>query len=171
MSLRPFAEYHLLSTHPGAVVRFASGAACAVLSDDVFEVGRSPQHAVQVSFPTSDFRGWGGRANHRLTWEDDAFWLHHLGHMGVITVDGEPLPLGVRRHALRDGSRVEPSDGLVFELRLRPDLEALWDELLAAGLHRDGRPEVLMDALHERTGLDRPGVELALRHFATRRGG
>ncbi len=170
MSQRPFAEYHLVQGRADLEVDFHDGSTFAVLRGKAVDVGRTPDSDITVRFsPTPDFRGWGGRRNHRLSWTAEAGWqLAHLGHQGNILVDGVELVGHARVVPLRHGSRVMPTEELVFEFRLRPDLEALWSELVGAAFPASGKLEVLHDALLERRELDEAGVAVALRHFRGR---
>lgn len=171
MSPRPFAEYHLVASRADLVIDFHDGRGFAVLDGREFDVGRTTDAQVTVRF-TSDpiaFRGWGGRRNHRLSWSAERGWeIAHLGHQGVIFVDDERLDWRPYVRPLRHGSRVVPTEELVFEFRLRADLEALWDELVGERLPPGAQLEVLQDALLERGPLDEAGVAVALEHFRAR---
>jgi hypothetical protein len=170
VSPRPFAEYHLVASRPDLEIDFHDGRSFAVLDGRVFDVGRTPEAAVTVRFSNPPaFRSWGGRRNHRLSWSPERGWeIAHLGHSGVIFVDEQRF--NGRPHALplRHGSRVVPTEELVFEFRLRPDLESLWNELVGERLPPGAKLEVLHDALLERGQLDAAGVAVALEHFRAR---
>ena len=59
--------------------------------------------------------GWGGRNNLRIVRSGRDWQLIHLGHGGVIHVNGEPVDAIKRSEViLRDGDRIEPALGLVF---------------------------------------------------------
>lgn len=60
--------------------------------------------------------GWGGRRNCRITLEGERWFLHHLGHGGVIRVNGEPLATHERRRELVHGDLLEPSLGFMLRV-------------------------------------------------------
>jgi hypothetical protein len=170
VSHRAFAEYHLVMSRDDLEVLDGPGSV-VVLDKARLTVGRGPQSDVMVRFlEPQQFRGWGGRSNHNLRWYPGQGWfIEHLGHHGVIRVGDDEMPPLSRPRLLTHGTRVEPSEDLVFEFRLRPDLEELWEACRRDGVPLDGKQEVLEDALIERAGLDREGAQRALRHFAARR--
>lgn len=159
-----FAEYHLGATPDGVSVSMPLP--CIVLRPgERVVVARAPGEAIFVTGPKLLELGWGGRRNHGIAHEGDAWQLWHMGHGLPLTLNGERW--WGRGHELADGDRVEPAKGLVFVFRFRDDLEPLHEELARRGW-QDLAEAVLLDWVMERGGFDADGARRALEHLRTR---
>ncbi|MBL8917748.1 MAG: hypothetical protein JNJ54_02715 [Myxococcaceae bacterium] len=85
-----------------------------------FFIGREPSSELAVHVEPGHWEafcraGWGGRRNCRITIEGERWVVHHLGHGGVIRVNGQPMPTHGRRELVH-GDQLEPSLGFVFRV-------------------------------------------------------
>jgi hypothetical protein len=167
--LAPFAEYTLTAKPDWLRTSLRTGETLALDPSQRTTVSRREGDEIFVQGDERLFAlGWGGTRNHMVSWEGDAWVVHHLGHQSPIWINNQPNR--GRRHTLASGDRIAPALGVVFTFRLRPDLEPIAQEVsrLEGALRSDER--VLSDWLMERTSMDREAALLACRHFKTRTG-
>lgn len=139
---------------------------------DEFFIGREPSCDLVVHVELAHWdafcrAGWGGRRNCRITLEDGRWFAEHLGHGGVIRVNGQALFSHGRRE-LTVGDQLEPSLGFVFrvvsEATLREPPELL--DAIAEAPRELSRWHVLADWLieHEAPHALMAAYELKLEH-------
>jgi uncharacterized protein (TIGR02996 family) len=85
-----------------------------------FHIGREPSCELMVHVEPAQWDafcrgGWGGRRNCRITLDGERWFVQHLGHGGLIRVNGQPMPSHGRRELVH-GDQLEPSLGFVFRV-------------------------------------------------------
>lgn len=162
----PFAEYALTAKPDWLQVTLRVGESIALNPSERFTVSRRRSDHVYVQADERLFAlGWGGTQNHMISWERDAWVVHHLGHHAPIWINDVPRR---ESHPLSSGDRVAPALGLVFTFTLRSDLEPLAEELERVNWAPMSDERVLSDWVMERTGLDREAAARASHHLTMR---